>query len=288
MDGARHLVGHHAHLFHDVDFAAIGPWVGVVVVVGRHHPECRPGAFSLGQLDFGLKVAVLPAHVIARIDAARVHPITLFEGSDEQFAVLDFCHTAAIVGAVDVGLEFIVDASGGPHLVHPLVAECGAVVELVVPHQVVVGQLALQRIGEAGALVGGLLHGDHALEALRRHRHMRYARRIIGVALGCDENLGVGLTRLLGCDAHPSDIARGSPLTWGGDAHLALVCSLREMDKIRSVIKMQDLLQGRQRDSHLGEHGALPHGGIVVVTDVLPGHGCVGHHEGVVDGHHAQ
>ena len=61
MDRRRHLIRIGTHLLHDVDLAARGPRVGAPVHAHGHHPEGRPRAASLGQLDAGLEVAVAPA-----------------------------------------------------------------------------------------------------------------------------------------------------------------------------------------------------------------------------------
>ena len=82
VDSARHLVGDTTHLFHNVDFAAMRPRIGTEIIVGGHHPECRPCAFSFGQLNRSLEIAILVAGGIVGIDTPRIDFAFILETID--------------------------------------------------------------------------------------------------------------------------------------------------------------------------------------------------------------
>ena len=82
VDTGRYLVGHDAHLFHDVDLTALRPGVRVPVVAYGHHPEGRPCTLTLRQFDAGFEIAVGPTFLHLRIDAAGVDLTVLLETMD--------------------------------------------------------------------------------------------------------------------------------------------------------------------------------------------------------------
>ena len=68
--------------FHNVDFAAMRPRIGTEIIVGGHHPECRPCAFSFGQLNRSLEIAILVAGGIVGIDTTRIDFAFILETID--------------------------------------------------------------------------------------------------------------------------------------------------------------------------------------------------------------
>lgn len=103
-------VGVYANLFHDVDFAAVGP---SAVHAHGHHPVGRPCAFAFGENHAGLEIAVGPAHIVLGVDAAGVNlAVGTLEASNHEVAVLDFGDALAVGAAVDIVLKFVVDPAG--------------------------------------------------------------------------------------------------------------------------------------------------------------------------------
>ena len=130
-------------VFHDVDFAALGPAGGRDVVA--QHPESRPHSLPCGDFDAGFEAAVGLGEQALGLETRRgvlardvVRSCVLFlAGGDYQISVFD----ARVFSAIGVPLEFLIAPATAAEVVGPLfgVGErtVGAV-ELVVPHESVV------------------------------------------------------------------------------------------------------------------------------------------------------
>ena len=105
VQARRHIVGVITHFLHDVDLAVGGPRLEVY----RHHPECRPGATTLRQLDACLDVAIFPALFHLGVDTARINLAVLFQTGDAQGAVFHLGDAfAAGSEVVHVVLKFVI------------------------------------------------------------------------------------------------------------------------------------------------------------------------------------
>src|SRR5262249_5819858 len=113
VDGAVHGAGLLADVLHRVDLAAGGP--ADAADVAAQHPERRPHALAVRDLDAGLEVAVLLGEaargvepgrgVLAGAVPAAVVGRVLLAGGDDQVAV---AVQGGVAGAVGVVLELVV------------------------------------------------------------------------------------------------------------------------------------------------------------------------------------
>ena len=109
VEGAVHGVGC-ADGLEDVDLAAVGPVVGLVVVAEQ--PEGGPDAFADGELDAGFEAAVVLGEVVLGVDAgggvvagdAVGAGEVFFARGDDEVAVL----LLRVGGAGGVGFELVV------------------------------------------------------------------------------------------------------------------------------------------------------------------------------------
>ena len=85
VQAAGDVVGVAAHLLHDVYLTIGGPRLEV----DWHHPEGRPCALALWQLDAGLNISVGPTAVHLGIDTSGVDLAVLLEAVDAQRPILD-------------------------------------------------------------------------------------------------------------------------------------------------------------------------------------------------------
>ena len=136
MDRRRDFVGYYAHFLHDVYLATHGPRVGIPVVPYRHHPESRPSTFAFRQENTRLKITILPTGIHLGIHTTGINlTVAAFEAVDVQLTVSKFRHTLSVYLSVHVVLQFIVHPTGFLDFVSPVVTQCSAFIEFILPYQ---------------------------------------------------------------------------------------------------------------------------------------------------------
>ena len=114
MQGAVDFFGGTAG-FHDVDLTTVGPAVRVARQFAGHHPEGRPGAGAIGQLDACLHLAVGKVFTVLGPQARGSPGLALIGFAnrlDVQQAILDL----EVFGPFGVELQLIVTSAIAIHL----------------------------------------------------------------------------------------------------------------------------------------------------------------------------
>ena len=183
----RYEVGVIAHFLHDINLAIGRPGVEV----HRHHPESRPCALTLGQLDASLDVAILPTFLHVGIHTTRINLAILLEAVDEQLAIHQLRDVTSFGGGVvHVVLEFVVHPTAVLHLVGPIdLVQLRTLVKLILPHQVitlgsVIGSFLSSSLGNSYRFTGTSRHHRNSTRAGLSHRISRN-RDGKGTRLGC-------------------------------------------------------------------------------------------------------
>ena len=176
-----------------------------------HHPEGRPGALALRQLDASLHVAVLPTGIPAGIDAAGIDGAVLLEAVnlERTFRALRY-GTALGRRLLHVGLQLVVHPSGTRRLIRPVAFQNAVRLELVLPDKLV----AIERTEVAVLDFGRGVLGDRndGAPGTGLHDHCSLAVGGKGVLGRHDVNLPfVRCSGVIG-DLQPVVVAEGAPL----------------------------------------------------------------------------
>ena len=133
MQTRGYIVRMVAHLLHDVNLAVGRPRAEI----HGHHPEGRPRALALRQLDARLDIAILPALLHLGIDAAGMDLTVLLQGGDAELAATHLRDEPALGRlVVDVVLQFVVHPTAALHLMGPVVrVQFRTLVELILPDE---------------------------------------------------------------------------------------------------------------------------------------------------------